>query len=39
MDIFGRRWTETGDLHDNSFIAGFCEVIPKRWLCVEAAGR
>jgi len=26
------------DLHDNSFIAGFCEVIPKRWLCVEAAG-
>ena len=35
--VLSRRWTETGNLNDNSFITGLCEVIPRGRFGVETA--
>ena len=35
--VLSGRWTETGDLNDNSFITGLCEVIPRGRFGVETA--
>src|SRR5258708_33740216 len=35
IHVLGRRWTEPGNLNDNRFVTGLCEVIPRWWFGVE----
>src|SRR5258705_242385 len=38
IHVLGRRWTESVNLNDNSFVIGLGEMIPRGWFRVEAAG-
>src|ERR1700730_6516751 len=37
IHVLSRRWTKTGDLNNNRFITGLCEVVPRGRFGVETA--
>ena len=39
IHVFGRRWTETGNLNDNRLVASCCEVIAGGRFGVKTASR